>query len=993
MSGFGARLTGLLLCCALLAGPQRPASGALVLGEPRLLLDQPGRVERPAIRGGVENLFALDLSGGEPVALTAETRPEVQFAGVRWSPNGDFLVYTSNKGTSGSFDLWVISADGKHDEPLTTEPSLDWMPAWSPDGQHIAFVSDRQNGDALWLIGVDGSGLRKLAELAYEPALSPDGQLLAAHHIAGGNDGIYLFDLSGDRAPRLVLDQGRMPTWSDDGRYLIAVRNEPAGDRLWVADLQSDTTSALGPTLDGLSWPSWGAEGPQLAYERRLEGRKQIYVVPVIESRPVAVVQEPLSGTAVRGNVVVRATIGAEGSRVATWRLEAGSGVSPAGWSLVAEGTGNVDGELARWHTGGLEGLYTLRLTAVTDTGDTTVSAVTVTIFGQYGVRWEANDIPATMIAGRAYPVELRLTNTGTMTWRNDGQFPVEGNYQWVDENGRVVVPEGRASRFDAAVGAEEKAVLKGVVVAPPSPGNYTLRYDLRQAQQVWFGEQGAQPLEVPVTVVVEYGAGIDAPAVPSVMVPGQIYTVEVRLANLGASVWPGLDGAAAKPGTMSVTYLWRNADGGVVDLEPLATPLPGAVAAGGTAVLNARVQAPSVAGRYRLSIDLRDGQGLLRGRTGAILPGIDVVVSAPYAVEFGEHNTPGRMFPGDILRVNLQCRNTGSVKWRAESATPVTLGYQWLNREGKAVPGGDLSTSLPYDVLPGMTAAVTARVQTPGEPGEYTLVWDLMQPGGRRFEELGSQPLRVPVMVGSRTHSVTWQQIHHPVEMVVGSLYTVELRLTNNGAMTWQPEGPDGVRLGYHWVKPDGEELTRAPLFTPLEKPVNQGENVRVAARVQAPDRPGDYMLRWDLYQGGYDYFSQRGAATLDIPVKVQVIYGAQYVSHDTPVRLVAGTRYAVNLRLRNLGTVPWESHGTVPVVLSYRWYGATGEEVPQPKPTRTDLPRTVQPGASADVLAYLDAPQQPGRYDLEWDLLFAGAFWFSEKGVQPLRVSVVVE
>lgn len=983
-----------------------PAGAALTLAQPEQLLSGPGRTERPAFspdgsqlaylakQGDLENLYLKRMDGGEPVALTHNQRADVQFGGPSWAPGGDFLVYSSNQGESGSYDLYVVSADGQHEEALTVEPSLDWMPAWSPDGRTIAFVSDRENGDALWVVGVDGTGLKKVADLCYEPAWGPDGQRLVAYHIRGGNDGIYLFDGVDDANPKLLIDQGRMPTFSSDGRYVVAVRSDETGERLWAADLQNDTAGPLSAALGGVAWPSWSARGPQLAFELKRDNAKQICVAEVGESRPIAVLSEPAAGTSVRGAVRVVARVGAEGGGVAGWRLEAGQGASPQAWTLVAEGTGEVDGDLATWKTTGLEGLQTLRLTVISDSGETTITAIPVNVFGQYGERWEGHDVPAQMVAQRTYPIELRVTNTGTMTWRTDGQFPVEGCYQWLSSAGKVVVAEGLSSSFAAPVPAGQTAVLKAQVAAPREAGSYTLRYDLRQGGQVWFGEQGAQALDLPISVNEEYALIYDVPSAPGVLVPGQIYQVEVRLTNLGLAAWPGLDGAPqAGPQTVSILDRWLDLDGGLVDAEPVLTPLPLTIEPSRTQSVQARVQAPAVAGRYHLAFDLVDAEGLFSKRVSWQPKGAEVRVSSPYSATFLQDNTPGRMFPGELLSINLQCRNSGSTRWRAQGPSAVHLSYQWLQRDGSVSGTTALQTELPYDVLPGMTAAVTAKVQSPGEPGEYTLAWDLAQRGGRPFSELGSQSLKVPVMVGARTHSVRWEQIHHPVEMVVGSVYTVELRVTNEGAMTWSPEGPEGVRVAYHWRRPDGETLTRAPIFTTLEKPVNTAESRRVSARVQAPDRPGQYMLSWDLYQGGYDFFSTRGASTLDVPVTVQVIYGARYVSHDTPTRLVGGTKYLVNLRVKNTGTIPWEARGTVPVTLSYRWYSATGEEVLTTKQLRTELPRTIQPGENLEISAYLEAPSQPGRYDLEWDLLFASAFWFSEKGVEPLRVPVIVE
>ncbi len=1007
MSRLGTRLTAAwLVGVGLQLATGQAAWGKMSLGEPRLLLSGSDNVEKPAVspdgtrvayvsdRGGAENLWVVELQGGEPVRITAETRPEVQVSSPRWSPRGDFLVYTSNKGETGSFDLWLIGADGRGDEALTHDASLDWMPAWSPDGRTIAFVSDRDGSDGLWLIGTDGSGARKLASLAYEPAWSPDGQRLAAYHIEAQTDGLFVLDPAGREAPRLVLEGGRMPCWSPDGRYLVAVKSDETGERLWLADLQRDAHEPLGPATDGLGWPSWGAHGPVVVYEASRAGGKRILVAGLLESRPMAALTEPVAGASVRGPVTVRGRISGDGGAVAGWRLEYGQGASPRQWKLAAEGSGAVDGELTTWRTSGLEGVYTLRLTAVAESGETAVAAVPVTVFGQYGIQWDQHGLPVTMLAGNEYSAEVRVRNIGTMTWRRDGQFAVYGSYQWIDSDGQVVVAEGWRSELPRSVDAEDTVAFKARIEAPAKPGTYVLRYDLRQGGQVWFHEQGAQPLELTVSVAQAFAYQVDIPSPPAAMVPGQIYSVEVKLLNRGALTWKGLSGAAS-PGadTVRLVSRWRDLSGGLVDSAPLELPLPSNVPPGEALALTTQVQAPAVNGRYLLSFDLRDEQGLFSDRMGRQPGGAPVEVSSPYGVEFLTHNTPGRLFPGEIRAINLQARNTGSLKWRADGPQPIRVTYRWIDRLGNELRLPAIPSELPYDALPGMAAAVTARLQAPGEAGEYTLLWDLEQAGGRRFGELGNLPLKVSVMVGAPTHAVRWEQLQHPVEMVVGSLYTVELRLTNQGAMTWSPEGRDGVRLGYHWVRPNGEELFRAPLFTDLPKPVDQGQSVRLTARVQAPDRAGRYMLKWDLYQGGYDFFSTRGAATLDIPVDVQVIYGAEFLSHDTPTRLVAGQRYRVNLRVKNTGTIPWEAGGNVPVQLSYRWYNAAGDQVALDKQLRSPLSRTIQAGESLEIAAYLDAPAQPGRYDLEWDLLFASSFWFTEKGVQPLRVPVTVE
>jgi TolB protein len=64
--------------------------------------------------------------------------------------------------TGGNWDIWVINADGSGETRLTTDDSVDGLPAWNPEGTHVAFLSNRGGTWAIWVMAADGSGQRKL---------------------------------------------------------------------------------------------------------------------------------------------------------------------------------------------------------------------------------------------------------------------------------------------------------------------------------------------------------------------------------------------------------------------------------------------------------------------------------------------------------------------------------------------------------------------------------------------------------------------------------------------------------------------------------------------------------------------------------------------------------------------------------------------------------------------------------------------------------------
>jgi TolB protein len=100
-------------------------------------------------RTGGPRIFVMDRDGGNVRQLTNggfHTQP-------RWSPKGDPIVYTQRAGTH---NIWAISPGGSNPRPLTSGPGDSQGSAWSPDGRHIAFQSNRNGRWQLFFMSVDG---------------------------------------------------------------------------------------------------------------------------------------------------------------------------------------------------------------------------------------------------------------------------------------------------------------------------------------------------------------------------------------------------------------------------------------------------------------------------------------------------------------------------------------------------------------------------------------------------------------------------------------------------------------------------------------------------------------------------------------------------------------------------------------------------------------------------------------------------------------------
>jgi len=94
----------------------------------------------------------------------------------------------------------------------------------------------------------------------------------------------------------------------------------------------------------------------------------------------------------------------------------------------------------------------------------------------------------------------------------------------------------------------------------------------------------------------------------------------------------------------------------------------------------------------------------------------------------------------------------------------------------------------------------------------------------------------------------------------------------------------------------------------------------------------------------------------------------------------------------VRNRGLVAWRPDTLRPVALSYHWIDRWTRRVVRYNGYRTALPQTLEPGQSAQIDAYVQAPNQPGSYILAWDMVIEQSGWFSERGNPVAELPVAI-
>ena len=165
-----------------------------------------------------------DLRGANQATVKRlTTHPAADFD-PSWSPDGTRIAFRSQR--DGNDEIYVMNADGTCQVNLTHDPVNDWSPAWSPDSTRIAFARffDRNPYTDVAVMNVDGSGLKRLTNAHGEyPAWSPDGSRIAFASARDGNYEIYVMNADGSGQTRLTNNPAydMAPAWSPDGTRIV----------------------------------------------------------------------------------------------------------------------------------------------------------------------------------------------------------------------------------------------------------------------------------------------------------------------------------------------------------------------------------------------------------------------------------------------------------------------------------------------------------------------------------------------------------------------------------------------------------------------------------------------------------------------------------------------------------------------------------------------------------------------------------------------------
>ena len=266
------------------------------LGIHTIALSRDGRQLAYADFTEYANVATLPIPSAGPVSAAAAeplTSGHQSIEGMAVSPDGRWLAFDSDR--DGHQAIYLMPRSGGEPELLSPGSEDDFMPAWSPDGREVAYYGFRGGHRRLFVIpAIGGTPSPVVSDSGNQrfPDWSPDGRRLVYHSDRTGRFELYAVErAAGGRwnPPRqLTTEGGQEARWSPDGREIVYLRN----GGLWVIAPDGSAPRLLVDSRDPAVRPvpllaQWSPDGRAVYYKALDgEGHASLWSVPVGGGEP-----------------------------------------------------------------------------------------------------------------------------------------------------------------------------------------------------------------------------------------------------------------------------------------------------------------------------------------------------------------------------------------------------------------------------------------------------------------------------------------------------------------------------------------------------------------------------------------------------------------------------------------------------------------------------------------------------------------------------------
>jgi Tol biopolymer transport system component/predicted Ser/Thr protein kinase len=230
------------------------------------------------------------LTNGTPESVISTTREDSRGA---WSPDGNMVAFNSDR--VGDMNVWLFTVADSNTRQLTTGHGGDFQANWSPDENKIAFFSSRSGSPNIWEVEIASGTLRRLTSnsgVNVNPFYSPDGKLIAYQSDQSGRLEVWVMNADGSSPRRLtnVGITGHFMRWAADGSGVVfrcTCGGKPATMKV---SLSGGEPQSFAETMMGGSHMSFSPDRTRIM---DVVGHKVLWVSPVNGGKPEKVYEFP----------------------------------------------------------------------------------------------------------------------------------------------------------------------------------------------------------------------------------------------------------------------------------------------------------------------------------------------------------------------------------------------------------------------------------------------------------------------------------------------------------------------------------------------------------------------------------------------------------------------------------------------------------------------------------------------------------------------------
>ncbi len=250
------------------------------------------------VDGVDQGIYVMDADGTDLLKLSDGSST----AQPAWSPDGNRIAfsrfYPDPSGGVGDWEIAVMDYDGTKFTRLTTVVGEDEHPRWSPDGSRIAFMHSVRaiNLYAVCVMNANGTNRVQLTpngKADFLPQWSPDGAQIAFWSFSdSGTVGLYTMDSSGGSRQLLLEGVSSLvfqhpASWSPDGSRIAFTSAETGDWELYAVN--SDGTNRIRLTSSsGTDWdPVWSPDGTAIAFLSTRAGTGEIWKINADGTNPL----------------------------------------------------------------------------------------------------------------------------------------------------------------------------------------------------------------------------------------------------------------------------------------------------------------------------------------------------------------------------------------------------------------------------------------------------------------------------------------------------------------------------------------------------------------------------------------------------------------------------------------------------------------------------------------------------------------------------------